>query len=338
MRKRSSCSNSSCSTSATTDVLGAGNYYVLVTDANGCSDTAQVTIGEPSPLQITVSTINASCNGSNGVGIVVAQGGRSPYSYQWFDDQFNDLMIDNDTIIGLPSDTFYVIVIDSNNCNVFETVIINENCATELNLNAFIEGFYLGGGAMQPVMWNGCYATSLDSNCYSNFTDCDTITVELHDQLSPGMIVPGGAVTTMLHVDGTAQAIYPGYIQGGTYWIVVKNRTIVETWSSQPVTFTGVTTSYNFTMMDTMAYGNNMRQMEPGVYAMYSGDIDDGTSTPLQDGFVDAFDFLIMDVDIQAGNSGYYVTDLNGDGFVDAFDFLVLDPNIQNGISRLTPP
>jgi hypothetical protein len=83
------------------------------------------------------------------------------------------------------------------------------------------------------------------------------------------------------------------------------------------------------------AYGDNMVQVDTTalgapIFAIYSGDIN-------QDGYIDAFDFLDMDPDIQAGNSGYLVSDANGDGFTDAFDFLVLDPNIQAGIGLLRP-
>jgi hypothetical protein len=78
------------------------------------------------------------------------------------------------------------------------------------------------------------------------------------------------------------------------------------------------------------AYGDNQREVEPGVWAMYSGDIN-------QDEVIDVFDFLILDEDIQSGAFGYLTTDLNGDGVVDAFDFLILDPNIQAGVYVIKP-
>jgi hypothetical protein len=44
-----------------------------------------------------------------------------------------------------------------------------------------------------------------------------------------------------------------------------------------------------------------------------------------------------LEPDIIAGSYGYLNTDLNGDGSVDAFDFLLLDVNVQNGIGASTP-
>jgi len=78
------------------------------------------------------------------------------------------------------------------------------------------------------------------------------------------------------------------------------------------------------------AYGDNQVQVETGVWAIYSGDID-------QDGFIDILDYLLLDTEIQSGESGYRPTDLNGDGFVDVFDYLILDLNIQKGVSVNRP-
>ena len=78
------------------------------------------------------------------------------------------------------------------------------------------------------------------------------------------------------------------------------------------------------------AYADNQIQVEPGVFAIFSGDID-------QNGSIDALDFLALDPDIQSGNGGYLVTDLDGSGGVDALDFLILDANIQNGVGVAQP-
>ena len=321
-------------TAATTNVLGAGEFYVLVTDGNGCVDTAQVSINEPDSLLLSVTTINASCGNPDGVAIASLSGGRTPYFYVWYDFAFETLGTDNDTISGLNAGTYYSVVSDSGGlCSTFSSFEVKEICNAVLDLTAFIEGYDIGGG-MQPVLFN---SKSAVGGSYPNTSDCDTIIVELHDTLTTGTIIE--SAQSLLQVDGTAIVTYPGYVIGGAYFIVVHNRTSVETWSALPITFSELTT-YNFTDSAGKAFGDNQKEsaFTPGFWVMYSGDIDDGSAAPLQDGFVDAFDFLLMDVDIQLGNAGYFVSDLNGDGFVDAFDFLVLDPNIQSGISRLSPP
>jgi len=65
----------------------AGTYSVTVTDANGCTTTASVTLTQPNALRdsiVMASTINISCNGSNtGSAKVGVKYGTSPYTYSW---------------------------------------------------------------------------------------------------------------------------------------------------------------------------------------------------------------------------------------------------------------
>ena len=62
------------------------------------------------------------------------------------------------------------------------------------------------------------------------------------------------------------------------------------------------------------SYGDNQVEVEPGVFAMFSGDLN-------QDGYIDPFDYTILEADNLAFAYGYVVSDLNGDGFVDLNDF-----------------
>ena len=107
-----------------------------------------------------------------------------------------------------------------------------------LNLKVFIQGFYLGNGLMQAVLF--------DQNIVTDSTACDSVTVELHEILSP--LYYGNnthkrvsSVTSLLHTDGTAQITLPSTINGGDFHIVIKHRNSIETWSKNPVTFTSVT-------------------------------------------------------------------------------------------------
>src|SRR5213075_2805823 len=60
-------------TAATENNLSAGNYSVTVTDANGCTSLATVTIAEPSLLTSSATPSDALCNGgSTGSATVVA--------------------------------------------------------------------------------------------------------------------------------------------------------------------------------------------------------------------------------------------------------------------------
>ncbi|MBK9481836.1 MAG: SprB repeat-containing protein [Bacteroidetes bacterium] len=63
--------------------LGAGNYTITVTDANGCTATSTQTIAPPnSPTITAVVTTDVDCNGGNNGSITVtATGGLGALNY-----------------------------------------------------------------------------------------------------------------------------------------------------------------------------------------------------------------------------------------------------------------
>jgi hypothetical protein len=198
------------------------------------------------------------------------------------------------------------------------TVIVLPNNAV-LNLKCYIEGFYIGSGMMQPVLNN--------QGLSNPTTDCDTVIVELHDGTTP--YATAYTYTGVLQTDGTISCTFPGTAQGSSYYIVVNHRNAMQTWSANPVLI-GSTTNYDFSTTANKAYGDNQVEVSTGVFAFFSGDMN-------QDLSIDAFDYLLMDPDIYNGAGGYLVTDLNGDGSVDAFDYLIYDPNGYNGITVQAP-
>jgi len=78
------------------------------------------------------------------------------------------------------------------------------------------------------------------------------------------------------------------------------------------------------------AYGDNQKQVEPGVFAIYSGDIN-------QDGIIDIFDQVQLDNDVFNFSGGYVPTDLNGDASVDLFDQVILDNNVSLFVGVASP-
>ncbi len=119
-------------------------------------------------------------------------------------------------------------------------------------------------------------------------------------------------------------------VLNGSYYIYVKGRAIVETWSATPIAFSpGVTANYDFTTAAEQAYGGNL-VLKGTKYCIYTGDAN-------QDNFIDNNDLLMIDNDAYNFESGYRVTDLNGDLFVDNNDLLICDNNAYNFIGTVTP-
>lgn len=111
----------------------------------------------------------------------------------------------------------------------------------------------------------------------------------------------------------------------GSYFIIVKHRNHLETWTAAPQVFsTGNVTNYNFTDNITKAYGSNMK-LVGSVYVLYGGDAN-------QDGFVNPTDYTIFKS--QFGLSDYKSADFNGDGFVDGYDTPIIYNNFGKSYSR----
>jgi len=105
--------------------LIAGIYNVTVTDQNGCTQTLQVTINEPTPLVINVIALNdPSCiDSEDGMISVEATGGNGGYTYNWL----TNIGIQNEgQISGLIPGEYEVEVIDSEGCTNQTTITLTE--------------------------------------------------------------------------------------------------------------------------------------------------------------------------------------------------------------------
>jgi len=101
-----------------TDLTG-GTYYITITDVIGCNYYDHAFIYEPAQLTDTFETSNVLCYGNNTGNIIVhANGGTTPYSYQW-----NTGGTDS-TQYNISAGTYSVSIIDANNCNIAENNIV----------------------------------------------------------------------------------------------------------------------------------------------------------------------------------------------------------------------
>ena len=103
--------------------VGAGEYDVLIVDANGCFVEASVLIEMPTnPLQISNSTItdNSAYNAGDGSIAVAVTGGLSPYTIVWTRLSDSANVGDSVSITNLFADSYEVLVTDANGCSVTE--------------------------------------------------------------------------------------------------------------------------------------------------------------------------------------------------------------------------
>ena len=180
------------------------------------------------------------------------------------------------------------------------------NGIESLELNAKIEGF-----------WDGSTMQS------------DTVTVIIRAPLSPYLIVDSAKI--VLNSNGYALANFFNISSGINYYIVLKHRNSIETWSKTTQQFSsGYPINYDFTTSKTKAYGDNLK-LKNSEYCIYSGDVN-------QSGSIDLTDLLqVYNISDNFFQSTYAVTDTNGDEITDLTDILITYNNSINFITKMRP-
>lgn len=108
----------------------AGNYSVLIRDANNCTLSQNVTVGQPAILSAISNNANASCDGGNDGRIVVnATGGNSGYQYSI--DGGNSYQSSN--LFNVDPGTYTIWVKDNLGCTYFFTTSVG------LTVNLFLD-------------------------------------------------------------------------------------------------------------------------------------------------------------------------------------------------------
>lgn len=152
--------------------LPAGDYYVKVTDKNGCSAFNGATVFEFPELFIDVlDTIHPECFGDETGSIrVQGIGGNPPFTYAWSNGATSS------SIGNLPAGEYSVTVSDANDCSVSQNFIIHEptelisyiNNTTNLLCNGVNTGSIMlnvsGGVPGYDFHWsNGAISQNIDS-------------------------------------------------------------------------------------------------------------------------------------------------------------------------------
>lgn len=297
-------------TTQTINNLGTGTYSVIVTDANGCTVVPVAGVFNNDPASIIGE--DTICNGN-----LASLSTLPGLAFTWSN---SGGVVATTQSVSLGAGTYTLTATNLNGCvNTDSVTVVSQQCNTYLNLKAYLQSYYDAGGFMHPVLMN----QSVGSN--SSLTD--SITVELHASTPPYAKVVGKKV--LLNTNGTTATIqYPTTI--GSYYIVVKHRNAVETWSADSIYFGVAPVNYDFTTAASKAYGDNMIEMESGKWAFYSGDL-------ILDGNVDLLDVSKLDLDIANFMYGYFATDMNGDGNVDILDIPLLELNVNSFISVVAP-
>ena len=168
------------------DQVFAGEYYLTITDAQGCQSIDSVKVEQPEmALQIDLEIDSVSCFGlKNGRIDVITTGGTPPYSYSEDNTNYNGI----NSLLGLETGLYDIFVKDSKGCLVFETdVEVGQPNPLELSLGSDITIEYGDQTTLTPsiqsdvpireYIWTPSIEETLDC------LDCPSVTVNTLSQI-----------------------------------------------------------------------------------------------------------------------------------------------------------
>ncbi|MCF6130494.1 T9SS type A sorting domain-containing protein, partial [Flavobacterium sp. AS60] len=155
--------NGNAATSPATG-LAAGVYTIVATDANGCTDTEQVTITVPTAVNLTAQGTNPLCFGGTGSITFSATGGTGAKTYTVNGNAATS------PATGLAAGVYTIVATDANGCTDTEQVTITVPTEVVLSLtsqpeecadsgNGSIEATFSGG--------TGAFTVSIDAGPFT---------------------------------------------------------------------------------------------------------------------------------------------------------------------------
>lgn len=239
----------------------------------------------------------------------IFQSGGISYVSNSYTPYGNDGLHYNDSINRPPNISVGQTIADaihyaSDHIPVFADFSFESSTSTQITLTALIEGFYNGTTMIR-----------------------DTVTVELHTASSPYSLV----VQTKIYLtnSGKGSGTFSNAVNGTPYYIVIKHRNAIETWSASTQSFTNGSLNYDFTTASNKAYGNNLKLIN-GKWCIKGGDVN-------QDGFVETQDANLLYLNNISGFTGYNSTDLNGDNYTEIADLNIVFINNVLGVTKISP-
>jgi hypothetical protein len=305
-------------TSATYAATDSGSYTVTVTNSNGCSFTSSAYVVSVNALAGEITGDTLVCSGFTKQ--FSTSGDSGGY---WFSS--NDSIATVNSVSGVLTahaggQILLNYAVDGGYCSDTARLLVHvqPTCSTDVSVKLLIQGYYVGAGIMRSALFNSGLqgATGME---------VDTISIELRNSTNGSL--SAGPVKTILDIFGQAKTVFPSLAD--SQYIVIKHRNSIETWSAHPLAIVD-SVYYDFSNAASKAYGNNLTNIDPGKFAIWSGDLN-------QDGMVESADYLIMENDVLSILFGCYLSEITGDGVVESTDYLLMENNLLKIIFSIKP-
>ena len=279
----------------------SGNYFVTEVGASNCTKTSNTII--VSATQVTGVSPASSPVGSTVIISGVNLTGISTVKFNGISASFTSVSSTRiNAVVPAGASNGFISLTDG--CGSFSSpfTFTVGPVTPAIALKLFIEGCYIGFGQMVSAIGNG---------------NCDSVTIEIHDSISPYGIVY--STKGIVNTKGNGLFYLPASVNGKRYFVAVYSRNSLKTWSSSPILFSNYTT-FDFTTAFSQVYGNNLKRMSDDCFALYSGEV-------TSDDIINIADFTSIKNSTKVFQNGYLKNDLNGDNIVESADLSLVENN-----------
>ncbi|MEK7414289.1 MAG: hypothetical protein AAB263_13320, partial [Planctomycetota bacterium] len=247
--------------------LAAGTYTVTLTDADGCTATASVSITQPAVLLANASVTNETVPGANdGSATANPTGGTPAYNYLWSTGATTQ------TITGLAPGNYSVTVTDANGCTKSESVSVQSSVCTGFGVsivftnpscnngsNGSATASPSGGTAPFTFAWSNGATTATTSNLAAG-----TFTVTVSDE--NGCQITGNVTLTEPPALTSSVAQQSNVLCNG------------DSTGTATIAAAGGTAGYNFAWSNS-ASGATQNNLPAGAYTITTTDANGCTTT-----------------------------------------------------------
>lgn len=208
--------------------LSAGIYNLTVSDANGCSGSANFTINDAPPLSIDASTQDVDCYGNyTGRINLQANGGTPPLLYNWSNGQMVS------SLTNILAGNYVITITDYNNCTIsqefnitqpdeLEVLVHSSNIACYGDNNGSILLNLTGGTYPYSFNWsNGQTSQNINNLVFGTYVvtvsdshACSTFAYAILEQ--PQLPLHGTITGTNVRCFGEGNGIADLNVVGGT--------------------------------------------------------------------------------------------------------------------------
>lgn len=228
------------------------------------------------------------------------------------------------------------IPMDANKTITANFELDQSNPSVKINLKAILQGCYNANLDQMSTLLNaGSYIPHTSPYCedqcsvgYIPIDVTDWVLVQLFNIVSDAPLVSKSAFLRrdgyLVDTDGNIGINVEARL--GNYFVGLVHRNHLTVMTSSAITLsTNEGILYDFTTGADKCYGGNGSvEVEPGIWGMWSGDIN-------HDGLVTTRDYKIWFESERACSAGYLYCDVNLDGLVDDLDYSMWLSNSQKG-------